>query len=150
MLIGLKCRSIMEFEKLIRGLEKHKDEAHCFTAITTNPPLTEVKTKKMKSKVSHKIKKPSKPKKMKFISLECFYCASLYFTYEAFHVNCPSAARERQIVLYLAHVYNTKMYLKKFYEKHFRRIFSSAFQWCRQFSRNFPFSPSESTKRDIS
>ena len=39
-------------------------------------------------------------------------------------------------------VYDTKTYLKKFYDKHFRRIFSSAFQWCRQFSRNFPFSPS--------
>ena len=63
--------------------------------------------------------------------------------YEAFHVNCPSAARDRQIVLYLAHVYDTKTYLKKFYDKHFRRIFSSAFQWCRQFSRNFPLSPSK-------
>ena len=44
--------------------------------------------------------------------------------YEAFHVNCSSAARERQIVLYLAHVYDTKTYLKKFYDKYFRRIFS--------------------------
>ena len=32
-------------------------------------------------------------------------------TYEAFHVNCPIAARERQIVLYVAHVYDTKTYL---------------------------------------
>ena len=57
---------------------------------------------------------------------------------------------ERQIVLYIAHVYDTKTNLKKYYDKHFRRIFSSAFQWCRQFSRNFPFSPSKSTKRVIS
>ena len=69
------------------------------------------------------------------------------YKYEAFYVNCPSAARERQIVLYLAHVYDTKTYLKKFYDKHFRRIFSSTFQWYRQFYRNFPFSPSKSTKR---
>ena len=34
--------------------------------------------------------------------------------YGAFHVNCPSAVRERQIVLYLAHVYDTKTYLKNF------------------------------------
>ena len=39
--------------------------------------------------------------------------------YEAFHVNCPSTARERQIVLYLPHVYDTKTYLKKFYDRHF-------------------------------
>ena len=55
-------------------------------------------------------------------------------TYEAFHVNCPSAARERKIVLYLAHIYDTKTYLKKLYDQHFRCIFSSAFQWYRQFS----------------
>ena len=33
------------------------------------------------------------------------------FIYEAFHVNCPIAARERQIVLYLDHFYDTKTYL---------------------------------------
>ena len=74
----------------------------------------------------------------------------ILYIYEAFHVNCPGAARERQIVLYLAHVYDTKTYFQKFYDKHFRLIFSSAFQWCRQFSRKFPFSPSKSTKRVIS
>ena len=71
-------------------------------------------------------------------------------TYEAFHVNCPSAARERQIVLYPVHVYDTRTYLEKFYDKHFWRLFSSAFQWYRQFSRNFSFSVSKSTKRVIS
>ena len=35
------------------------------------------------------------------------------------------------------------MNLKKLFDKHFQRIFSSAFQWCRQFFRNFPFSPSK-------
>ena len=73
-----------------------------------------------------------------------------YLTYEAFHVNCPSAARERQIPLFLTHVYDTRMYLKKLFDKRFRRIFSSAFQWCSQFSRNFRFSPSKSTKSVIS
>ena len=34
------------------------------------------------------------------------------YVYEAFHVNCPSAARESQIVLFLTHVYDIKMYLK--------------------------------------
>ena len=53
-------------------------------------------------------------------------------------------------MLCLTHVYYTKMYLEKLFDKRFRRIFSSAFQWCRQFSRNFPFSPSKSTKRVIS
>ena len=60
------------------------------------------------------------------------------------------AAREPQIVLFLTHVYNTKTYLKKLFDKRFRPIFSSAFQWCRQFSRNFSLSPSKSTKRVIS
>ena len=53
------------------------------------------------------------------------------------------AAREPQIVLFLTHVYDTKMYLKKLFDKRFRRIFSPAFQWYRQFFRNFPFSPSK-------
>ena len=52
--------------------------------------------------------------------------------------------------LYPAHVYDTKTYIKKFYDKHFRHIFSSAFQWCRQFSQNFPLSPSKATKHVIS
>ena len=60
------------------------------------------------------------------------------------------AAREPQIVLFLTHVYNTKMYLQKLFDKRFRRIFSSAFQWCKQFFRNFPFSHSKSTKSVIS
>ena len=60
------------------------------------------------------------------------------------------AAREPQIVLYLTHVYDNKIYLKKLFDKRVRRIFSSAFQWCRQFIRNFPFSPLKSTKRVIS
>ena len=38
------------------------------------------------------------------------------------------AARDPQIVLFLTHVYDTKMYLKKLFDKRFRRIFSSAFQ----------------------
>ena len=33
------------------------------------------------------------------------------------------------------------------FDKHFRRIFSLAVQWCRQFSRNFSFSPLKSKKR---
>ena len=41
------------------------------------------------------------------------------------------AAREPQIVLFLIHVYDTKKYFKKLFDKCFRRIFSSAFQWCR-------------------
>ena len=41
------------------------------------------------------------------------------------------AAREPQIVLFVTHVYDTKKYLKKLFDKRFRRIFSSAFQWCR-------------------
>ena len=41
------------------------------------------------------------------------------------------AAREPQIVLFLTHVYDTKKYLKKLFDKRFRRIFSSAFQWRR-------------------
>ena len=38
------------------------------------------------------------------------------------------AARELQIVQFLTHVYDTKMYFKKLFDKRFRRIFSSAFQ----------------------
>ena len=38
------------------------------------------------------------------------------------------AARELQIVLFLTHVYDTKKYLKKLFDKRFRRIFFSAFQ----------------------
>ena len=60
------------------------------------------------------------------------------------------AARESQIVLFLTNVHDIKIYLKKLFDKRFRRIFSSAFQWCRQFFRNCPFSPSKSTKRVIS
>ena len=79
------------------------------------------------------------------------YSGDVYVgVYEVIHVNCPSAARERQIPLFLTHVYDTRIYLKKLFDKRFRRIFSSAFQWCSHFSRNFPFSPSKSTKRVIS
>ena len=39
--------------------------------------------------------------------------------YEAFNVNCPSAAREHQIGLYPVHVYGTKTYIKEFYDNHF-------------------------------
>ena len=60
------------------------------------------------------------------------------------------AAREPQIVLFLTHVYDTKTYFKKFFDKRFRRIFSSAFQLCRQFFRYFLFLPSKSIKRVIS
>ena len=60
------------------------------------------------------------------------------------------AVRDPQIVLFLTHVYDTKMYLKKFFDKRFRRIFSSTFQWCRQFFRDFPFSPSKSLSHSIS
>ena len=60
------------------------------------------------------------------------------------------AAREPQIVLFLTHIYDTKMCFKKLFDERFRRIFSSAFQWRRQFFRNFPFSPQKSTKRVIS
>ena len=35
------------------------------------------------------------------------------------------AAREPQIVLFLTHVYDTKKYLKKLFDKRFRRIFFS-------------------------
>ena len=80
---------------------------------------------------------------MLYFQKTCNLCAE----YEAFHVNCPSAAHERQIPLFLTHVYDSRMYLTKLFDKRFRRIFSSAFQWCSQFSRNFPFSPSKSTKR---
>ena len=38
------------------------------------------------------------------------------------------AAREPQIVLFLTHVYDTKKYLKKLFDKRFQRIFSSDFQ----------------------
>ena len=38
------------------------------------------------------------------------------------------AARESQIVLFLTNVDDIKMYLKKLFDKRFRRIFSSAFQ----------------------
>ena len=41
------------------------------------------------------------------------------------------AARKPQIVIFLTHVYDTKNYLKELFDKRFRRIFSSAFQWCR-------------------
>ena len=37
-------------------------------------------------------------------------------------------ARDPQIVLFLTHVYDTKMYLKKLFDKRFRRIFFSAVQ----------------------
>ena len=60
------------------------------------------------------------------------------------------AAREPYIVLFLTHVYDTKMYLKKLFNKHFRRIFSSTFQWRKQFFQNFSFSPWKSTKHVIS
>ena len=59
------------------------------------------------------------------------------------------AAREPQIVLFLTHVYDTKMYFKKLFDKCFRRIFFSAFQRCRQFFRNFPFSPSKTLSYSI-
>ena len=59
------------------------------------------------------------------------------------------AAREPQIVLSLTHVYDTKMYLKKLFDKRFRRIFSSAFQWCRQFFGNFRFWPSKTLWHSI-
>ena len=36
-----------------------------------------------------------------------------------------------------------KKYLKNIYDNHFRRIFSSDFQRCSQFFRNFPFSRSK-------
>ena len=42
------------------------------------------------------------------------------------------------------------IFLKKLFDKRFRRIYFSAFQWCRQFFQNFLFSPSKSTKRVIS
>ena len=70
--------------------------------------------------------------------------------YEAFRLNSPSAARERQIMLFSSRVYDINMHLKKLCDKRFRRIFSSAFQWCRWFFRNFPFSPSKSIKHTIS
>ena len=60
-----------------------------------------------------------------------------------FTSTAPRVAREPQIVLFLTHVSDTKIYLKKLFDKRFRRIFSSAFQWCMQFFRNFPFSPSK-------
>ena len=60
------------------------------------------------------------------------------------------AAREPQIVQFLTYVYDTKMYFKKLFDKRFRRIFSSAFQWCRQFFRNFPFWPSKTLSHSIS
>ena len=46
--------------------------------------------------------------------------------------------REPQIVLFLTHIYDTKMCFKKLFDKHFRRIFSSAFQWW-SFSEIFHF-----------
>ena len=36
---------------------------------------------------------------------------------EAFHVNCPSAVREPQMVLFSTHIYDTKMYFKKLFDK---------------------------------
>ena len=53
--------------------------------------------------------------------------------YEAFRLNSPSAARERQIMLFSNRVYDINMHFKKLCDKRFRRIFSSAFQWCRWF-----------------
>ena len=67
-------------------------------------------------------------------------------TSEAFRLNSPSAARERQIMLYLSRFYDINMHFKKLCDKRFRRIFSSAFQWCRWFFWNFPFSPPTSIK----
>ena len=81
-----------------------------------------------------------------------------------FHANqCPSSVHLRrfastapargarpQIVLFLTHVYDTKMNFKKLFDKRFRRIFSSAFQWRRQFFRNFPFWPSKTLSHSIS
>ena len=58
--------------------------------------------------------------------------------YEKFHVNCPSAARERQIVLDPAHVYDTKTYLKKFYDERFRRIFSKRNRMRKSRRNTFP------------
>ena len=53
---------------------------------------------------------------------------------------------EPQIVLFLTHVYDTKIYFKKLFDKRFRRIFSSVVLWCRQFFRNLlPVSPSDQT-----
>ena len=63
---------------------------------------------------------------------------------------CATYIWESQILLFLTHVYDTKMYLKKLFDKRFWRIFSSAFQWCSQFFRNFPFWPSKSLSHSIS
>ena len=49
------------------------------------------------------------------------------------------ATREPQIVLFLTHVYDTKMYFKKLFDKRFRRIFSSAFNDVGSFSEIFHF-----------
>ena len=40
----------------------------------------------------------------------------------------PARGAQPQIVLLLTHVYDTKKYLKKLFDKRFRRIFFSAFQ----------------------
>ena len=60
------------------------------------------------------------------------------------------APRERQIMLFSSRVYDINMHFKKLCDKRFRRIFSSALQWCRWFFQNFPFSPSKSIKHTIS
>ena len=49
------------------------------------------------------------------------------------------AAREPQIVLFLTHIYDTKICFKKLFDKRFRRILSSVFQWRRQFFEIFHF-----------
>ena len=63
--------------------------------------------------------------------------------YEAFRLNSPSVARKRQIMLFPSRVYDINMHLKKLCDKRFRRIFSSAFQWCRWFSEIFHFHPQQ-------
>ena len=50
-----------------------------------------------------------------------YFVSARVLTIEAFHVNC-------QIVLFLTHVYDTKKYLEKLFDKRFQLIFSSAFQ----------------------
>ena len=60
------------------------------------------------------------------------------------------AARKPQIVLFLTYVYDTRMYFEKLFDKRFRCIFSSAFQWCRQFFWNFPFWSSKTLSNSIS
>ena len=61
----------------------------------------------------------------------------------------PASTRAPNCAIGIQFIFTILKRIKKNY-KHFRRIFSLAFQWCRKFSRYFPCSLSKSTKHVIS